>query len=549
MRLRARLALAALASLAACRASAPDLAVLGEPPSEVHVPSFQTRVGAWHMELDPLLRTPRALWGGEPFESAEAFVARYAELFGTAELVEDGRYTDPQLTSIALVQRYHGLPVIGAHLGLSVARGRLILAQGVTYRIEDLDASPALDRMDAVLQAGAVLPAPIAGDRDAARLVVLPVRDDHRVTYHLAWEVTAWRGDSEAVLFVDAHSRAMLGGYDNTRYEYPGKATNLVDQRTVGDSIVQLPAAHLRLSSMRGSTTTDADGTFELPGESGPLMVSATLVGDYVAVHNAAGPEATFVGMMRPEKAYALEWTESRSTPAERAVFRGVNTTNRFVASVFPDLDWIHEPLRANVNLPRTCNAYWNGTSINFFQEGNGCNNTGRIFDVIAHEWGHGLDQHLPGMAIDGALGEFIGDEISFVQTNSPLLGPAFLTDGGAARDLDDPRYQCFDPKVRGVHAGGHLLGAVMFDVFTDLQSAGLHGEPLKRLMLRPIAIAQTRAEWYRAMLAVDDDDGDLSNGTPHECLIYRQFVAHSCAGVRWPGIPDKDPPGCPTAR
>jgi hypothetical protein len=253
--------------------------------------------------------------------------------------------------------------------------------------------------------------------------------------------------------------------------------------------------------------------------------------------------------MMRPEKDYSLEWTEARSTPAERAVFRGVNTTNRFVATVYPDLPWIHEPLRANVNLPRTCNAYWNGTSINFFEEGGGCNNSGRIFDVIAHEWGHGLDQHLPGMAIDGALGEFIGDEISFVQTNSPLLGPAFLTDGGAARDLDDPRYQCFDPSVRGVHAGGHLLGAVMFDVFTDLQAKGLRGEPLKRLMLRPIAIAQTRAEWYRAMLAVDDDDGNLSNGTPHECLIYRQFVAHSCAGVRWPGIPDQDPPGCSTTR
>lgn len=546
MRLAAVLALAAAA---ACRSPSAGPAALGEPPFEAYVPSFQTHVGAWDMELDPLLATPRALWGAEPFESVDAFVARHAELFGTGELVEQGRYTDPQLTSIALEQRYHGLPVIGAHLGLSVAHGKVILAQGVTYRIEDLDDAPALARLDAVALAGAVVPEPLPGDHDAARLVVLPIRGEHSIAYRLAWEITTWRTDTESVVFVDAHSRAMLGGYDNTRYEYPGKATSFVDQRTVGDAIVQLPAAHLRLSSMRGSTTTDGEGKFEYPGEAGPLLVNATLVGDYVAIHNAAGPEATFIGMMRPEKDYSLEWTEARSTPAERAVFRGVNTTNRFVATVYPDLEWINTPLRANVNLPRTCNAYWNGTSINFFEEGNGCNNTGRIFDVVAHEWGHGLDQHLPGMAIDGALGEFIGDEISFVQTNSPLLGPAFLTDGGPARDLDDPKYQCFDPKVRGVHAGGHLLGAVMFDVFTDLQQAGFIGEPLKRLMLRPIAIAQTRAEWYRAMLAVDDDDGNLANGTPHECLIYRQFVAHSCAGTRWPGIPDKDPPGCPATR
>jgi len=87
----------------------------------------------------------------------------------------------------------------------------------------------------------------------------------------------------------------------------------------------------------------------------------------------------------------------------------------------------------------------------------------------------------------------------------------------------------------------------LIFDVMVDLEKAGVTGERLKRLMLRPIAIAQTRAEWYGAMLAVDDDDGDLTNGTPNECLIYRQYKAHSCAGARWPGMPAQDPPGCAT--
>jgi hypothetical protein len=217
---------------------------------------------------------------------------------------------------------------------------------------------------------------------------------------------------------------------------------------------------------------------------------------------------------------------------------------------VFPDggIAWMTRPLTSNVNLQRTCNAFWNGTSINFFIAGRGCNNTGRIFDVVAHEWGHGFDQHAPGGAVDGALGEFIGDLISFVQTDSPLLGPGFFTNGGPARDLKDPNYQCYDPKKREVHAAGHLLGAVIWDVREDLKAAGVVGEPLKRLMLLPIAIAQTRAQWYAAMLAADDDDGNLANGTPHECLIYRQFVAHSCKGARWPGIPDEDPPGCATA-
>ena len=249
--------------------------------------------------------------------------------------------------------------------------------------------------------------------------------------------------------------------------------------------------------------------------------------------------------MMRPNSAYALEWTETRSTPEERDVFRGATVTNRFVAPVFPGLTWLDRPILAKVNHKRTCNAYWNGSSINFFAAGKGCNNTGRIFDVVAHEWGHGFDQNAPGAAIDGALGEFIGDLISFVQTRSPLLGPGFFTDGKPVRDLEDPNYECFDPKKREVHAAGHLLGAVVWDIFNDLEKAGVTGDRLKRLMLFPIAIAQTRAGWYTAMLAVDDDNGNLLDGTPNECLIYNQFKAHSCGGTRWPGVPEQAPPHC----
>ncbi|MBS1118481.1 MAG: cysteine-rich repeat protein [Deltaproteobacteria bacterium] len=543
--------------------SAGPALVLGQPPSEWFEPTssaqplFASHGGTWELDLDPVLATPRALRGsGVPFvtsgtsegaleRAALAFVREQPGLFGTDELVFDGAVLDRELWSIALAQRHHGLPVVSAHLGLTISHGRLILVQGVTYPIRDVDTTPRVALATAIASVRDALEQPGTGDRDSARLVILPERSPGAVAYHVAWEVTAWRGPLQAVAYVDAHDGRLLGGYDANRYDYPGVATNHVDERTVGDTVVPLPAAHLRLHSARGTATTDATGAFVFRGEAGPLFVTANLHGAYVDVQNQQGPNASFVGVMRADSPYALEWTESRSTPEERDVFRAVNTTNRFVATVFPDLAWLAQPLVAKVDHPRTCNAYWNGSSINFFVAGNGCNNTGRIFDVVAHEWGHALDAHAPGAAIDGGLGEFIGDLISFVQTNSPLLGPGFFTDGGPVRDLDDPAFQCFDPKKREVHDAGQLLGAVMWDVFGDLQRIGMTGEARKRLLLRPIAIAQTRSEWYGAMLAVDDDDGNLANGTPHECLIYNQFKAHSCGGARWPGIPANDPPHC----
>ena len=454
--------------------------------------------------------------------------------------VEVGRTVDPQLTSVVYEQQFHGVPVISGHMAIAIAHGRVILVEGNEVPTAGLDPTPAFGEASAIATVDHELPAPHAGDRDDTRLVVWPK------PLRLAWEVTAWRDIDQTIAYVDAHDGTVLYAYDGNRYEHAGTATAEVDPRTVGDDMVTEPASYLRLRTLRGSTTlTDGDGAFEFRGESGPLVVNANLQGAYVDVLNLDGNNAAFVGVMKPETQYKLEWTEARSLPEERDVFRGTNTTNRFVATVFPDLPWINQPVPAKVNHPRHCNAFWNGTSINFFEAGDGCNNTGRIFDVVAHEWGHGLDQNAPGGASDGALGEFIGDLLSFIQTKSPLLAPNFLTNGGHVRDMDDPHYQCFDPDIEQVHAAGNLLGAVVFDIQTDLEKAGVTGEQLKRLLLRPIAIAQTRAEWYAAMLAVDDDDGNLANGTPHECLIYKQYKAHSCAGVRWPGMPDEDPEGC----
>ena len=51
-------------------------------------------------------------------------------------------------------------------------------------------------------------------------------------------------------------------------------------------------------------------------------------------------------------------------------------------------------PLETNLDEAGTCNAYYSGNSINFYAEGlsaNGtdyCENTGKISDVVYHEYG-----------------------------------------------------------------------------------------------------------------------------------------------------------------
>src|SRR4029453_14593575 len=85
--------------------------------------------------------------------------------------------------------------------------------------------------------------------------------------------------------------------------------------------------------------------------------------------------------------------------------------------------------LTVNVNLNQTCNAYWNGSTLNFFKSGGGCNNTGELPGVSLHEWGHGLDSNDGnGSSTDNGSGETYGDFSAALATHSSCIGNGFLT-------------------------------------------------------------------------------------------------------------------------
>ena len=80
------------------------------------------------------------------------------------------------------------------------------------------------------------------------------------------------------------------------------------------------------------------------------------------------------------------------NTHAARTQFYDVNRAKEIGRGWLPSNTWLNAKLTANVNLNQTCNAYWNGSTINFFRSGGGCANTGELPGVSLHEWGHGLD-------------------------------------------------------------------------------------------------------------------------------------------------------------
>jgi Zn-dependent metalloprotease len=525
---------------------------------------LQAAGGQWRSSFDPVLMTPRAIYGsGLPLVSAGAdqrrvemaalkFLDDNASLFGArrGEYVINSATFGRDLWIVSAGQRFNGIPVEGASLSMAIKHGRLILVQGVAHRVWGVDGFARISKEEAVGKAHRGLGVGPrrtgkAKDSDVARQIILPMRSPGAVNYRLAWEVRSRRqgeglGLSQHVVsYVDAQNGDVLGSYDGNRYEYSVNAGVQVEDRTVDGPLVTTAAPFLKFTFAGAAAQTNAAGLFTFNGLiNGPQQVSAQLHNAFVRVLNDAGPEANFNGTANENTPFSLLFDSTNSDPAERMTFAAVTQTNRFVAPVFPSLAFLNTVMPAVVNLNDQCNAFTDGTGIYMFGAGSVCNATGRIFDIVAHEWGHVLDVNAPGGFEDGALSEFIGDLVAFTQTDDPRIGPGFFKGSSAGvRNLNEGA-QCFDSSTTGVHDAGLQLGAVVWDIREDLKASGVSADELRRLMLEPVAIGQRRSEWYLAMLAADDDDGNLANGTPHECLIYRQFELHSCDGERWIGLP-----------
>ena len=527
--------------------------------------------GKWQADFDPVLRTPRAIWGsGLELFPADAnqnrvehdalkFLDDNASLFGgtRGDFAIDDALQSGDLWFLSATQRYRGVVVAGSQLSLTIKRGRLILIQGFSHRVTDIDPMPRFgsDHAIAAAMRHNGLGNRRAGkekDSDDARLLILPQRSPGAVNYRLAWEVRSHReGEANAmdryiVSFVDAAGGDVLASYDGNQYAYLGTASIETQVRTAVDPPLTVPAPFLDMSVGGQFIRADVAGNFSTPSFGVPTGISASMRGRLAQVVNRGGGQASFFGLINENSPFTLLWNDSNSDPSERMTYRAVSETNRFLKTVFPTVGGLERALLANVNASGVCNGFFDGRSINLLRASPSCFAPGRNYDVVAHEFGHYFDAIAPGGLQDGGLSEFIGDLVVFTQTDDPLIGRHFFTSGdGAVRDLNSPFYQCFNPLFTEEHDRGQLLGEVVWDIREDLKAAGVTGMDLRRLMLLPVANSQFFSTWYRGMLAVDDDDGDLANGTPHECLILNEFVQHSCGGTRWPGIPPHAPVRC----
>ena len=102
-----------------------------------------------------------------------------------------------------------------------------------------------------------------------------------------------------------------------------------------------------------------------------PQTFTAKLEGPFVNVNRQDRPDAsiTMTGKF-PAIQVSILWDDSNSHPAERDAFYHTNLIHNFITTLDPNFTTINYEMPCAVNIDQNCNAFWDGTGINFFSAG-----------------------------------------------------------------------------------------------------------------------------------------------------------------------------------
>jgi len=425
---------------------------------------------------------------------------------------------------------------------------------------------------------------------------------EHRLAWIFSMDFDGIPGGYEAA--VDAHSGEILSFVDTWHYDIQdhddharGGARNVQGgvfpisndgQAPDGIEIAGYPMPFADVTHSGGTSTTDAGGNVVATG-----TITTDLTGPYLAISDGCGTVSESsadtnldLGISGGTDCTTPPGASAGNTHAARTVFYELNRLQEIGRGQLPSNGWVASQLPARVNNSVFCNAGWTGSGVIFYLQAGACANLGELAGVVDHEWGHGMDDNGTNGSVSSP-GEGIADVYSALRINSSCPGrgalgstcsgfgdpctPAFGCN--AARDIDWMRHNSQTPHDvawvlancgGSVHCRGMLTGESVWDLYTRDLPARYRMDTNTALEVATRLTylgADNVSSWYstsngteggcsassgyQQFLVADDDNGDLTDGTPHMQAIFDAFDRHDIA-CSTPTVQDSGCAGSP---
>jgi hypothetical protein len=487
---------------------------------------------------------------------ARAFLSRHVALLAPGASAADftlvANVESGGMRTLGFVQRVRGVAVEGGQVSFRFRNDRLFMiasealphvpAPAVRTVAAEQARGAAIAWLERDLSPGTVT---FEGAHEA---VVLPLVRASKVEYRavVPVELTTQAPLGRWRVYVDAATGEAVARKQTLLFA-GGKVAYDAPLREPGGERQEWPANRASLTVGGMNVTSSQTGDVMWNGNNA-TQVTTRVTGTQVTVDNDAGGEATADLDLQPNQTAVWSAANDELVDAQITTFVHSNEVIEYVRQIDPDFDFLAQQLDAIVNINDSCNAYYDG-NINFFRQSNQCNNTGRVADIVYHEFGHGVHDHaiIQGVGnFDPSLSEGVSDYLAATIVDDPAMGIGFfLNDPGPLRHIDPNGSEAVWPD--DIDGDTHITGLIIAGALWDLRKALIEDQGpgavahADHIYYESIRRAVDIPSMYFEALAADDDDGDLANGTPNQCLIDAAFAKHGLfklgVDVEAPGV------------
>ncbi len=476
---------------------------------------------------------------------ARRFVSENRAVFGIsdAELETFHIGRAPGKWSTIFTQTHGGVPVYGSRAYLVFTdAGRLFAFGSDVYRAIGVSSVPSLGEKDALDVAKTSIG--FVEGRDRVRfseLFVLPVGGDG---FRLTWRFDLSVEDPFGLwaTYVDAHTGEIVWRENHVRafVDLFGHVQADAEWDGYCDGITAdypLMGMYVNVSGV-GTATTDENGDFTLSyGGSDDRSISAELRGPWCNVNNYGGSDAGHSGTITPGELYTIDWNDEGALLSEQDCFAYVNRQHDWLKEIDPDytgMDYEVPTYVERTDFYCPGNAWWDGYSINMCYEAGGYGNTGRMGDVVFHEYGHGITDFLYG-AYDppSDLHEGNSDIVANLLTREHIIGLGFYLNNCSSGIRDSQNNLIYPDDLTGSgHHDGQIIAGFIWDSWQELLA--VYPEAYADSVIfhdwhfgRKLGLPQSQPDQVYWTFVADDDDGNLDNGTPHHDQLCTGATNH----------------------
>jgi hypothetical protein len=519
-------------------------------------PSWGARFNRYTQLPHRAFGTPIAFAGGGNNAVAKAKLFLQSELGGFKipinELVVSRNKNDGKYIHVEFKQVHAGKEILWSRVIVRFTQDLKIALFSVDAHrnINTLNAS--ISSQEAIVLAEKAIKSPIENSTVENNLKLFPLPFNGIYEFHPVYCVTVTTKDDATtpgiyLTYVDATDGKIL--YRQNKVQHIGfNVTGDILPLNTFSTAINMPLKNIKV--VVGATTyySDATGLVNVTNTSA-VNPTISLAGLFVKV--VTGQNGNTNAVYSPigvNSGDILTYPTNITNSSLRHVnvYYHTNEIHDYMKTKFPAFTAMDNPLTARVNrTDGTCNAFYNGSSINFYEDSSGCNALSEVGDVVYHEYGHGINSDFwndnGGSFDNGGMGEGYADVWALCLIKNPIIGAGFYINqpNSFIRQYNNtPKVYPTDIKGQ-VHADGEIIAGAWWDVAKNLEL----NMPLSNAvdtMSDIFANSQyglatgpdgTEGQVYYDILidalVYDDNDNDITNGTPHFIEIVKAFATH----------------------